>query len=117
MVFHEQVKAKRRGEARRVKTREPPKGGPEPQPAAQVPTPDSHRRNPDRIPECDKSLLEPTEGEGQLLMEVDILNPQRRWSFAVNASEVEQMANLAVLEAIRVAHSHENPGMEIGAII
>jgi hypothetical protein len=51
------------------------------------------------------------------LSDIGVLNPERQWTYATNASAAEQVANRAVLDAIAAARHHENPEVEIAAII
>jgi hypothetical protein len=76
-----------------------------------IPAPDSHRRNPDRTPQCDKWLLDPICREGQLLCF------GWKWAYGANRSEAEQIANREALGTINVALTHDNPEGEIAAII
>jgi hypothetical protein len=47
----------------------------------------------------------------------DVLDEQRNWTSAANATGAEQEANRAALEAIRTLRTHENPEIETVAII
>jgi hypothetical protein len=51
------------------------------------------------------------------LSEIEVLSPERQWTYATNTSAAEQLANRAVLDAIAAARHHENPEAEIAAIL
>jgi hypothetical protein len=75
-------------------------------------------RNPDRFSASEKWLQEPVDAEGSpWLRETSILSPERQWTYAANTSPAEQIANRAVLDAIVAARHHENPEVEIAAIV
>jgi hypothetical protein len=63
------------------------------------------------------SASQPSTGGSSWLSDAGILNPERNWTYAANASASEQIANRAVLDAIALARHHENAEMEIAAII
>jgi hypothetical protein len=62
-------------------------------------------------------LSEPTGLDEKWQTLGDILSPKRKWSTQFNTTEAEQRANIAVLEAITEAMTHENPAQEIGELI